>query len=89
MSSGKLRPFCLGLNVLSHRLRWFVACLPVFGAKPFTWFIRTNADLLPAEFSETLFSNFFLFFIKMKQFIFKKMNLKMSSAKSWGPFSHL
>ena len=84
MSSGKWRPFCLGLNVLTHLPLVPHICVSeldqyCFRCQTISW---TNTDLLSIR---TLWTNFSEIRIKIQNVSFMKMRLTMSSAK-WWPF---
>ena len=91
MLSAKRRPIYLGLNMLTHWGRMTHICvgkLTIIGSnnglspgrrQAIIW---TNAGIL---FIEPLGTNFSEILIVIQTFSFKKMRLKMSSAK-WRPF---
>ena len=91
VSSVKWRPFCLGLNVLTHWGRVKHICIskltiivPDNGLSPdrSQAIIWNNAGILLIQTSGTNFSEILS---EIHIFSFKKMHLKMSSAK-WWPF---
>ena len=91
MSSGKCRPFCLGLNVLTHWGRVTHICvskLTIIGSnnglspgrrQAIIW---TSAGILLIWPLRTNFSDIL---IEIHTFSFKKVHLKISSGK-WRPF---
>ena len=91
MSSGNWRPFCLGHNVLTHWGRVTHICVVKLtiihsdnGLSPGRRqaIIWTNAGIVLIG---PLVKNFSEIVIGIQTFSFKKMHLKMSSAK-WRPF---
>ena len=91
VSSAKWRPFCLGLNVLTHWAWVMHICVNKLtsigsdnGLSPGRGqaIIWTNAGILLIE---PLGTNLSEILIKIQIFSFKKMHLKMSSGK-WRPF---
>ena len=91
MSSGQWRPFCLGINVLTHWGRvthWCVRNLTIIGSdnglspRRRQAIIWTNAGILLIG---PLGTNLSEILIQIYTFSFKKMHLKMSVGK-WRPF---